>query len=97
MASDLRAVRTWARFLAKTEVGLDLVSAMNELESQVTLEFDFERKAAVMDAVGRSLDRAGMSHRVAVPWSIPGLVTPRLLTMTFMDGLPLSRLKVCFS
>lgn len=30
--------------------------------------------------------------RVAVPRSIPGLVTPRLLVMEFMDGIPMTKL-----
>ena len=35
-----------------------------------------------------------MTNTVAVPQSIPGLVTKRLLVMTFLEGEQITRLKV---
>lgn len=35
MAHDITHVRTWARFLSKTEIAFDLVSAVDELDGQV--------------------------------------------------------------
>lgn len=35
-----------------------------------------------------------MTSTVAVPQSIPGLVTKRLLVMTFLEGEQITRLKV---
>lgn len=43
-----------------------------------------------MDTIHRHLQP--MAGRVTVPRSIPGLVTPRLLVMTFMEGVPLLQL-----
>ncbi len=43
-----------------------------------------------MDAIARHL--SPISSRVVVPRSVPGLVTKRLLTMEFMEGLPLLQL-----
>ena len=41
--ADLGNMRRLAYFLTKTEFAFDLVSAVDELSSQVKLEFDFER------------------------------------------------------
>lgn len=43
-----------------------------------------------MDSVAQSL--RGISEKVVVPRSIPGLVTPRVLVMQFMEGIPLREL-----
>ena len=119
MAHDIQHVRIWARFLSKTEIAFDLVSAVDELDAQVALEFDFEREARVMDAIAGHIDAAlngnsgsgsgkknkkkgggrrlwwnrPSSANVVVPRSVPGLVTRRVLTMGFVDGVPLTRLE----
>ena len=41
--ADLGNIRRLASFLSKTELAFDLVSAVDELSSQVKLEFDFHR------------------------------------------------------
>lgn len=43
-----------------------------------------------MDSVAQSLRK--ISNRVVVPRSIPGLVTPRVLVMHYMEGVPLREL-----
>lgn len=43
MKRDLANVRTWAAFLSKTEIKFDMVSAVDELQKQIELEFDFTR------------------------------------------------------
>lgn len=113
MAHDIQHVRVWAKFLSKTEIAFDLVSAVDELDAQVALEFDFEREARVMDAIAGHIDAAlndggqnndkkkgrrrrkssTSSANVVVPRSVPGLVTRRVLTMGFVDGIPLTKLK----
>lgn len=116
MAHDIQHVRVWAKFLSKTEIAFDLVSAVDELDAQVALEFDFEREARVMDAIARHIDAAlndgdgGRNKKVekkkkkrrknststanvVVPLSVPGLVTRRVLTMGFVDGIPLTKLE----
>lgn len=44
-----------------------------------------------MDTIAEHL--RGMSNRVTVPRSVPGLVTQRLLVMEYVRGLPLMQLK----
>lgn len=43
MKRDLINVRSWASFLSKTEIKFDMVSAVDELQKQIELEFDFTR------------------------------------------------------
>ena len=87
MKQDLGNLRKWAAFLSKTEIQFDLVSAVNELRKQIEFEFDFTREARVMDAIYMALQP--ISKRVAVPQSIPGLVTKQMLIMSYMEGIPL--------
>ena len=67
------------------------------------MEFDFEAEASAMDSAARLLNRrrgGPLDPRgwlrgggpVAVPRSIPGMVTPRLLVMDRLGGVALSRL-----
>jgi len=88
MTSDLRNLRAVAFYLSKTELKFDLVSAVDELNRQIQLEFDFTREARVMDTI--SLHLRDVNRRIQVPRSIPGLVTRQLLVMSFLSGAPLT-------
>lgn len=55
MMLDLKHIRVFAGYLRKTEIKFDLVSAVDELATQVRKEFDFEREALIMDAVADNL------------------------------------------
>ncbi|KAL6759162.1 hypothetical protein V8C86DRAFT_2580560 [Haematococcus lacustris] len=87
MTSDLKNIRAAALYLSKTELPFDLVSAVDELNKQIKLEFDFAREARVMDRIAQHL--APLSSRITVPRSVPGLVSKRLLVMQFIEGVPL--------
>ncbi|KAF6253521.1 hypothetical protein COO60DRAFT_1703776 [Scenedesmus sp. NREL 46B-D3] len=91
MTIDLVNLRATSLFLQKTELKFDLLSAVEELQRQIHLEFDFMREARVMDTIAQHLQR--LSRSVRVPRSVPGLVSQRLMVMTYMDGLPLLQLK----
>lgn len=43
MTRDLANIRAAAFYLSKTELKFDLVSAVDELNKQIRLEFDFTR------------------------------------------------------
>jgi predicted unusual protein kinase regulating ubiquinone biosynthesis (AarF/ABC1/UbiB family) len=90
MRSDLKSLVALARFLQKTEIKFDLLSALCELQKQIGDEFDFIKEASSMDRVGKRLMQA-MPGRVAVPTSV--FRTKKLLVMTFVDGDNLSKLK----
>lgn len=90
MKEDLGNIRAWAKFLSKTEIQFDMVSAVNELQKQIELEFDFTREARIMDKIACAL--RSIQKRVVIPQSVPGLVTKQMLVMSFMDGIPLRSL-----
>jgi predicted unusual protein kinase regulating ubiquinone biosynthesis (AarF/ABC1/UbiB family) len=50
MAQDLANLRALAAFLSATEIRFDLVSAVEELQRQIHLEFDFTRWAGRLGA-----------------------------------------------
>jgi predicted unusual protein kinase regulating ubiquinone biosynthesis (AarF/ABC1/UbiB family)/LysM repeat protein len=57
MAMDLRNIRGAAAFLRQTgEIPFDMVSAVDELRTQIAFEFDFAREARVMDTIALHLD-----------------------------------------
>jgi predicted unusual protein kinase regulating ubiquinone biosynthesis (AarF/ABC1/UbiB family) len=69
----------------------DLLSAVSELGAQVATEFDFAREARCMDHIAARL--ACMRRRLVVPRAVPGLVTRRVLVMSFLDGIQVTRLR----
>lgn len=87
---DLAQIRLAAAFLSQRETNFDLVSAVDELSSQIRGEFDFEREARVMNRIGRGLRNA--NSPIAVPRSVPGLVSRTALVMERLPGVPLTRL-----
>ncbi len=91
MSLDLSNLRVLAAFLSKTELKFDMLSAVDELAKQIRLEFDFRREARIMDAVARHFE--GQSDKIVVPRSVPTMVTPRLLVMNYLDGVPITRMK----
>jgi hypothetical protein len=91
MASDLGNFRLLAEILQRTELKFDLVGPVKELSKQLCAEFDFENEAKSMSIIRELL--LGQVHGVRIPKSVLPLVTPRLLVMEFLDGVPLSRLR----
>ncbi|GLI59949.1 hypothetical protein VaNZ11_002002 [Volvox africanus] len=87
MVSDLKNIRAAAFYLSKTEIKFDLVSAVDELNKQIRLEFDFTREARVMDTISAHL--RPQSNRLQIPRSVGGLVTRSALVMSFIEGVPL--------
>lgn len=55
MMLDLTHIRVFANYLRHTEIKFDLLSAVDELASQVRMEFDFVREASVMDSIADHL------------------------------------------
>lgn len=89
MLSDLANYRVLAEILQRTELKFDLVRPVQELARQIAMEFDFEAEARGMMEIRHALRRV---RAVSVPAAIPGLVSRRLLVMTYLDGMPLTRL-----
>eukprot|EP00177_Eucheuma_denticulatum_P007143 GFKZ01012980.1.p1 GENE.GFKZ01012980.1~~GFKZ01012980.1.p1 ORF type:complete len:215 (-),score=33.44 GFKZ01012980.1:718-1362(-) len=89
MLSDLANYRVLAEILQRTELKFDLVRPIQELAKQVAMEFDFEAEARGMTEIRGALRNV---RGVSVPEVIPGLVSRRLLVMTYLDGVPLTKL-----
>lgn len=90
MQSDLANFRVLAEFLQRTDLPFDLVSSVVELRQQLIREFDFVQEANAM----RHFHHALRSIRgVSVPLPIRGFVSRSLLVMSYVDGIPLTRLE----
>ncbi|GJP40542.1 hypothetical protein CLOM_g211 [Closterium sp. NIES-68] len=55
MLMDLANLKAFAAFLQRTELNMDVMGALTELEKQIRYEFDFRREAAAMDTIQVSL------------------------------------------
>lgn len=69
---------------------------LDQVEEETRMEFDFEFEARTMDSARRVVQGGGLRIRappVAIPRSVSGMVTPRVLTMELLPGEPLSRLE----
>lgn len=89
MMSDLANYRVLAEVLQRTELKFDLVRPIQELSKQIKMEFDFVAEARGMTEIRHALRKV---RTVAVPAAIPGLVSRRLLIMTYLDGVPMTKL-----
>lgn len=83
---DLLNLRRLADYLQKHDMSFfDMNSVVEEFEAQIPAEFDFLREAEMMTTIRLNLQRANI-HDVVIPRVLPGLVSRRALTMTFIDG-----------
>mmetsp|Transcript_13170 Transcript_13170/g.18235 ORF Transcript_13170/g.18235 Transcript_13170/m.18235 type:complete len:470 (+) Transcript_13170:57-1466(+) len=91
MQLDLECLKAIAGFLQKTgDIRFDLRNAVIELKRQIADELDFRKEAnAMSEASSKYLNKPG-SGNIRIPQPIAGLVTRRLVTMTLLDGVPLT-------
>eukprot|EP00238_Polyblepharides_amylifera_P014371 CAMPEP_0196587874 /NCGR_PEP_ID=MMETSP1081-20130531/58874_1 /TAXON_ID=36882 /ORGANISM="Pyramimonas amylifera, Strain CCMP720" /LENGTH=432 /DNA_ID=CAMNT_0041910197 /DNA_START=162 /DNA_END=1460 /DNA_ORIENTATION=+ len=90
MRADFWNLRKLAAILEKYDLPVQLSGAIDELEGQVKLEFDFRNEAKFMDAISDNLK--SMKRQVCIPRSVPGLVTKRVLVMDYLEGVQLAEL-----
>ena len=90
MISDLANFRLLGQVLQKTELKFDLIRPVDELKKQISMEFDFQAEALGMTEIRLALSKI---KSVTVPQVIPGLVTRRMLVMTYLEGLPMTSLE----
>lgn len=89
MTGDLKSLVLLARFLQKTELKFDLLSALLELQKQIKNEFDFVREARNMDSAHSQLSK--LAPGLCVPRSL--FSSKRALVMTYVEGINLGKLK----
>lgn len=88
MTRDLKNIRFLAEFLQRTELKFDILSAIKELQKQISNEFDFASEAKNMDFMRISLKKH--VPQVKVPQSV--WVGKSVLVMTYIEGINLCRL-----
>lgn len=88
MRSDLNNLLVLAKFLQRTELKFDILSAIQELRKQIHHEFDFRYEGKNMAMVKAALQSRQV--KVEIPDAI--FVSKRLLVMSFIDGINLSQL-----
>ena len=92
MMGDAKNLMTVSKQL-RGFLNVDYYKVFSEMASQLSLEFDFVSEAQAMDWTDSVLtsefpDRSPLR----VPRSVPGLVSKRVLCMTYVQGTPISRL-----
>jgi predicted unusual protein kinase regulating ubiquinone biosynthesis (AarF/ABC1/UbiB family) len=88
MMGDLNNIRMLAEVLQRTDLKVDVLSAIKELQKQIKNEFDFKKEARNMELVRTGMLRAMPDVEIPRPiWA-----SKRALVMTFVEGENLSRL-----
>jgi len=88
---DLRLLRLLAAVLQHAGAVGELanpVAIVEDFATTLRSELDFRNEAAFMSDFARNLAAFGDNGRVAVPVPVAGMVSPRVLVMTFVDGTP---------
>jgi ubiquinone biosynthesis protein len=88
---DLRLLRLLAGVLARGGAlgeTLNPTAIVDDLALTLRAELDFGREAASMVEFAANLAAFGANHDCVVPRPIAGMVTERVLVMTYLDGTP---------
>lgn len=64
------------------------VAIVDDFTTTLRAELDFRNEAAAMTAFGRNLRGSGRHQAVTLPEPVDGLVTERVLVMSFIEGRP---------
>ncbi|HVT75645.1 MAG TPA: AarF/UbiB family protein [Acidimicrobiales bacterium] len=88
---DLRLLRLLAFVLARVgAVGemLNPTAIVDDLATTLRAELDFRGEAASIERFAANLATTPAAHKVVVPRVIDGMVSKRVLVMTYVDGVP---------
>ena len=88
---DLRLLRLLAGVLARAGAlgeTLNPTAVVDDLALTLRAELDFGREAASMVEFAANLESFGANHDCVVPRPIEGMVSERVLVMTYVDGTP---------
>ena len=86
--ADLRQLRIAMQLYKRIDSVIQGDDIYTEIAERLREELDYEREAAQMRLYEAMLADTPM---VSVPKSVPALTTKRLLTMTWLDGIPMQR------
>ena len=88
---DLRLLRLLAGVLARAGAlgeTLNPAAVVDDLALTLRAELDFSREAASMVEFAANLASFGANHDCVVPRPIEGMVSERVLVMSYLDGTP---------
>lgn len=91
MEADLRLLRLLAFVVEQAGTVGEIANpaaVVDDFATTLRAELDFRNEAAWMAAFERNLRAFGDNQRVVVPVPVEGLVTRRVLVMSFVDGTP---------
>ena len=86
--ADLRQLRLAMQLYKRIDSVIQGDDIYTEIAERLREELDYEREAAQMRLYTAMLKNSPV---VSVPRSVPELTTKRLLTMTWLDGVPMQR------
>lgn len=91
ITGDLRLLRLLATTLQRAGTLGQLanpVAIVDDFAATLRAELDFRNEATAMTVFDRNLRRSAGNERVSVPEVVDGLVTERVIVMTFVEGHP---------
>ncbi|MGB5517516.1 MAG: AarF/ABC1/UbiB kinase family protein [Gammaproteobacteria bacterium] len=87
--SDVDNVASLLRLLNLLPEEMNFESVLNEAKQQLHIEADYRKEAEALEQFSGYLSN---DQRYAVPEVVASLTTPEVLTMRYMDGLPIESL-----
>ena len=88
---DVKLLRLLALALERAGTAgriLNPVAIVDDFADTLRAELDFTNEARWMTRFGANLRAFGHNEAVVVPEPVDGMVTPRVLVMTYVDGIP---------
>ena len=85
--ADLDQIRTVTGLIKRLDGSIDSTKAIEEVGMRLREELDYEREAKAMRLYR---DLLSDHPQIAVPEPVDGYCTPRLLTMSWLDGAPVT-------
>jgi predicted unusual protein kinase regulating ubiquinone biosynthesis (AarF/ABC1/UbiB family) len=92
---DVRLMRLLAGLLQRAGTLGELANPaaiVDDFAAGLWSELDFRNEAAAMVEFDANLDRLAGRERVVVPLPVDGMVSERVIVMTFVEGVPVDRL-----
>lgn len=90
MDSDLRNIGRVAKFL-KSQLPFDLSAIVQEIQTTIPKEFDFNREVAFMTKIKESLEK-NVTEEVVCPYPFTELCAEQMIVMQRLEGVPFTKI-----
>jgi predicted unusual protein kinase regulating ubiquinone biosynthesis (AarF/ABC1/UbiB family) len=98
VAQDIALIKSLAELVALTDFGkdFDIVALAEEFTNALKAELDFTSEAEYTDQLRRNLSTSKWfdPQQIAIPKVYWGLTTPKLLSLEWLDGIPILEAKL---